>query len=69
MIQGVDTATQRVFLQQPSKTSDDQKSASAKESGVVDGSSSVAEVVKNGDYKLDTEATAKSLALYLLNKE
>ncbi|MFP4486577.1 MAG: hypothetical protein ACLFOC_06415 [Campylobacterales bacterium] len=69
MIHGVDTASQRVFLQQPSKASDEQKSASAKESAVVDRSSSLAEVVKNGDYKLDTEATARSLALYLLNKE
>jgi hypothetical protein len=69
MVHGVDTAAQRVFLQQPAKTSDEGKGTAIKDTNAVDKNSSLAEIVKNGSYKLDTEATAKSLALYLLNKE
>lgn len=69
MLNGIEGFNASGLMQQLQKNENTKKDASVQTSETVDKKTKIDEQIKNGDYKINTEATSKKMALYLLGKE
>lgn len=69
MLKGVDGFSTSGLMQQLQKSENSKKDSAIQDKNAIDKKTEISEQVNNGEYKVNTEATSKKMALYLLYKE